>query len=446
MSAKLYRTKPVPTPNLPPGIPYIIGNEAAERFSFYGMKGILVVFMTTYLLGSDGELAVMDEATAKGWYHTFAMAVYFTPILGALLADLVLGKYRTILFLSIVYCFGHLALALDETRLGLAIGLSLIAFGAGGIKPCVSAHVGDQFGRTNSHWLSQVFFWFYFSINLGAASSMLITPWLLKHVGPGWAFGLPGILMGIATLFFFAGRHKFIHIPVERERFLKNFETPEFWKIILRLGVLYTFVAMFWALFDQTGSQWVLQAKNMNPKFLGFTWLPSQVQAVNPFLVMLFIPLFVYVVYPAIDSIWKLTPLRKIGLGLFLTVPAFLLPAWLELRIQAGEIPSIGWQFLCYAIITAAEVMVSITCLEFSYTQAPKAMKSFIMACFFLSVSIGNGFVALVNFFIRNDDGSVKLAGADYYYFFAGCMLVCAILFVPVAKRFVIKDILHEES
>ncbi len=163
-----FRTAPVETSRMPPGIPYIVGNEAAERFSFYGMKAILTVFMTKYLLDQSGALAPMSDEDAKFWVHTFVVAGYTFPLLGAVLSDWLLGKYRIIVALSIVYCFGHLSLALDETRVGLFIGLSLIAFGMGAIKPCVSANVGDQFGPYNSHLLSRVFGWFYLSINLGA--------------------------------------------------------------------------------------------------------------------------------------------------------------------------------------------------------------------------------------------------------------------------------------
>src|SRR5829696_1345345 len=102
-----YLTAPLKTDKMPPGVPYIVGNEAAERFSFYGMKGILVVFMTKYLMNAQGELAVMSQEDAQGYFHVFVSAVYLLPILGAFLADAVLGKYRTILWLSIVYCIGH---------------------------------------------------------------------------------------------------------------------------------------------------------------------------------------------------------------------------------------------------------------------------------------------------------------------------------------------------
>ena len=151
MADSPYLTAPVKSKGMPKGIPYIIGNEAAERYSFYGMKAILVIFMTKYLMDNNGEVAPMSEGDAKVWYHLFNSAVYFTPLLGAIIADAFFGKYKTIIGLSLVYCAGHLALALDETRMGLTVGLTLIAIGAGGIKPCVSAHVGDQFGKTNGH-------------------------------------------------------------------------------------------------------------------------------------------------------------------------------------------------------------------------------------------------------------------------------------------------------
>ena len=140
-----YLNKPIQTKELPKGVPYIISNEAAERFSFYGMKSILVIYMTQYLF-QQGENNITEE-NAKIYFHLFSSAVYFFPVIGALISDIFFGKFKTIIFLSIVYCLGHFVLAVDPSKLGLAIGLSLIAIGSGGIKPCVSAHVGDQFSK-----------------------------------------------------------------------------------------------------------------------------------------------------------------------------------------------------------------------------------------------------------------------------------------------------------
>lgn len=410
MSNSKYESAPRAQEGMPAGIPYIIGNEAAERFSFYGMKTILIIFMTKYLIDKNGSFAVMSEEEAKSWYHLFTTGVYFFPILGAIISDAFLGKYRTILILSVVYCLGHLTLALDETRLGLSLGLTLIAIGSGGIKPCVSAHVGDQFGKMNQHLLEKVFEWFYFSINFGAFLSTLATPWLLEHYGPSLAFGIPGALMMLATLVFWLGRNSFVHIPAHGWAFIKETFSGEGLKVIGRLAVLYAFVAMFWALFDQTGSAWVLQAKRMNLEVFGFTLLPSQIQAANPIMILAMIPLFSGVIYPAINKVFPLNPLRKIGIGFFITVLAFVLPAWIEVQILNGETPSILWQVAAYVIITAAEVFVSITCLEFSYTQAPKKMKSFVMGLFLMSVSMGNLFTSAVNIIIQDEADLGELA------------------------------------
>ena len=165
----------------------------------------------------------------------------------------------------------------------------------------------------------------------------------------------------------------------------------------------------------------------------------------TPLLVMLLIPLFSYGVYPAVSRFWRLTELRKISMGLFVTVLAFSIPTWIQMQIDQGGMPSIGWQLLAYVVLTAAEVMVSITALEFSYTQAPRAMKSFVMAFFMMSIAVGNLFTSAVNFFILNQDGSSKLAGAAYYEFFTLLMLATALLFVLVARLYKGETFIQEE-
>jgi len=503
-----YRTAPVPSDRMPPGIPYIIGNEAAERFSYYGMRGILYVFMTQHLLNRNGQLETMDPDTATTWFHVFMAANYFFPLLGGWISDVYWGKYRTIIALSIVYCLGHLALALDVTRLGLLLGLTLIAFGAGGIKPCVSAHVGDQFGERNKHLLPKVFSWFYFSINLGAFIATILIPKVLD--AESWpdslagysryaahvAFGIPGLLMLIATIVFWMGRNKFVHIPPARQGFIEEAKSPEGKSALKRLGVLYLFVMIFWALYDQTGSSWVEQAKHMDRTYqvpIGFlpdSWrawltapdkvdepeqpaaddappadeaapaieppdvwevdvLPAQVGAINPILILFFIPLFTYVVFPAINRVFPLTPLRKISIGFFIAALSFCIPAVAQAAIVGGETPDLNWQIAAFFVITAAEVMVSITCLEFSYTQAPPKLKSLVMSLYLLSVSAGNMLVAGVNWvlgFLRKEQEGERLASPGYFWFFAGLMLTAAVIFVFVARRFREKTYIQQEG
>ena len=466
-SKSKYRTTPLSTDKLPPGIPYIIGNEAAERFSYYGMNSILVYFMVHYLMNSRGQPDHMTDAQADAWYHTFVFAVYFLPVLGAFLADAVFGKYLVILLLSVVYCFGHFTLAMNDTRLGLVMGLTLIAFGSGGIKPCVSANVGDQFGAMNQHRLPRMFTWFYFSINLGAAFSSLLIPELLNRAGPRVAFGVPGIAMVIATAVFWMGRRKFVHVPpsgfraflgqffslgqaVEMKQelmktgrakifswykgFLRGFNR-ENWKSLGSLLILVPFAAMFWALWQQNFSSWVIQSEHMDRHLFGYNWLPEQIQTVNPLFILVMLPLFSYVLYPAVERFVKVTPLRKFGAGLWAIVAAFLIVGWIQTRIDAGQHPTIVWQILAFVVLTAGEVLLSVTHLEFSYTQAPRKMKSLVMCMYLGSISLGNAFTAAVNFFIQNPDGSVKLQGAAYFFFFVKLMLVTAVLFI-FASRF----------
>ena len=440
-----YLTAPRASKTMPKGIPYIIGNELAERFSFYGMKCILMVFMTKHLMDSNGQANPMSDNEATYWYHMFTSAVYYTPIFGAILSDAFFGKYRTILALSIIYCLGHFALALDETRLGLMIGLTLISVGAGGIKPCVSAHVGDQFGKTNSHLLEKVFSWFYLSINLGAFISTMLTPILLVKFGSQVAFGVPGVLMLLATIVFWMGRKVFIHVPPGGLKFLKETFSKEGLTAISKLLPIYIFIAIFWSLFDQTGSTWVVQAEHLNRNWLGIEWLPSQIQAINPIMILIFAPSFAYFLYPKLNSLFELTAIKKISIGLFVAVPSFIIIGNLQSQIDAGFTPSIAWQVLAYAILTASEVFISITCLEFSYTQAPKTMKSFIMGLFLMSVALGNTFTAAVSAFIENDDGTLILSGAEYFYFYAKLMFATAILFLFIVKYYKPKTYLHDE-
>jgi POT family proton-dependent oligopeptide transporter len=431
---------------MPRGIPYIIVNDVAERFSFYGVRAILVIFMTQYLMNGDGVLDTLSEEDATSYFHLFTATAYFLPIIGAILADAFLGKYRTIIFLSLVYCAGHLSLAVDETRIGLFLGLTLIALGSGGIKPCVASHVGDQFGQSNQGLMSRAFSWYYLGINIGSSTSSLLIPWLLNAYGPSVAFGVPAGFMLMATLTFWLGRYKFVHIPPSGPSYLKEITGPVGRDVIKRLVWIYLLVAAFWSLFDQMGSTWVLQAQQMDRNVFGYELLSAQIQAANPFLIILLIPVFTYIIYPVLERFVTLTSGRKMSAGMFLAATPFLVTAWCEHLIQGGATPHIGWQLLAYFLLTNAEVMLVITCMEFSYTQAPRRMKSLVMSFFYLSISLGNLFTAAVNQIIQNPDGTTKLEGAWYHLFFAGFMGTAAIAFAVYIFFYREEHIVQEEQ
>ena len=428
-----YRSVPEATDTMPSGIPFIVGNEAAERFSFYGMKAILFTFMTTHMVDAAGAPDTLTEPEAKAFIHTFVAALYALPILGAIAADAWLGKYRVILALSAVYCAGHVTLAVNTTQLGLVLGLAVLAIGAGGIKPCVSAHVGDQFGERNAHLVTRAFAFFYLAINVGAAIAMNLTPWLLDTYGPHAAFGLPGVLMVIATFVFWLGRHRFAHIPPGGKAFVQEALGAEGLRVFGRLVLLFTFVALFWTLFDQTASSWVAQGRRMD--LHGHNWLADNMQSANPIFILLLTPLFALYVYPRLERHVALTPMRKIGVGMVIAALAFLYSAGLEAQLDAGAKPTIFFQLIGYAILTTGELLVSVTALEYAYTQSPPRMKSMVMSLYLASAALGNLFTVGITRLTTNAQGHATVSTTTSFVLYAGIMLLGALLFVPYARQ-----------
>lgn len=461
---------PAPAARMPNSIPYIVANEFAERFCFYGINAILVAYMIDFLKFGDAKAAT--------WQALFKSGAYFFPLLGAMVSDIFLAKFRTIISFSMVYVTGCFVIAFGSGETTLVIGMFLVAFGTGGIKPCVSTNVGDQFTSSNAHLIERAFSYFYIAINAGSSISIYFCPELLAspEYGPKYAFGLPGAMMALATLVFWLGRRKFAVVPAampkpglalpafllvffavlgftawvfmisgrdilvatgtllgtlagvavlflktglrnalppELRAWLERSLTGEGLRIVGKLLGLYLFVAFFWSLWDQSnGNSWTIQAQSalMDKRLFGFLagvpgfeslaayeMLPAQVQVVNGIFIILLVPIFTFGIYPLLGKFFEVTPLRKIGIGFFVVASSFLIVAWVEDRIQSGHSVSMWWQISAYGVLTAAEVLVSITALEYSYKQAPLYMKSFIMSLFLLSTSVGNAFTAAVN-------------------------------------------------
>jgi POT family proton-dependent oligopeptide transporter len=145
------------------------------------------------------------------------------------------------------------------------------------------------------------------------------------------------------------------------------------------------------------------------------------------------IPLFTYWVYPFFGRFMKVTPLRRIGAGLFIASASFVLVARAGTLIHTGATVSILWQFVAYLVITCAEILISVTALEFSYTQAPNSMKSFVMGLYLLSVTLGNQITAVVNRMIADGSLSLEVNSPEYFWFFAKLMLGTAVVFVGAA-------------
>jgi POT family proton-dependent oligopeptide transporter len=442
---------------MPPQIPFIIGNEACERFSFYGMRNILTVFLIDWLLKNTVPGQSQREGAAKAVFHLFVFGVYFTPLLGGFLADRFLGKYRTILYVSLLYCAGHACLALfSEDLHGFYLGLALIALGAGGIKPCVSALVGDQFTAENKHLVNKVFAMFYWSINLGSFFASLLIPKTLRLFGPSVAFGIPGVLMAVATLIFWLGRQQYVKVPPTRRdphsfmavirsafrhperggRFLDRAraehpeEAVEGVKAVFRILSIFAFIPFFWMLFDQKASTWVVQARSMDLRIGPWNFEPAQMQLVNPALVMLLIPFTTGVIYPLFKRMgWELTALRRMPIGMALGATSFVIAGLLNIPVSAGQKIPVIWQVLPYVVLTVGEILVSVTGLEFAYTQAPLTMKSVIQSFWNLTTAAANLAVALASAF-------VFFSGTALFFYYAAFAYLAAVGLALVARRY----------
>ncbi|TWI97636.1 POT family proton-dependent oligopeptide transporter [Mucilaginibacter frigoritolerans] len=457
----------------PKSVPFIIGNEAAERFSFYGMRSILTLFLVKQFFNPTGSAALSQQADAHAnkLNHLFVMVAYALPFVGGMVADWFTGKYKLILYISMVYCLGHLLLSMFDTSLGgFEFGMLVVAIGAGGIKSCVSANVGDQFDASNQDLLSKIYGWFYFSINAGSMLSTIAIPITYRLYGPKWAFGIPGILMALATLIFFLGRKLYVKVPpqgVNRNNlvFITFYalthigqrrpgeslldvakgpfdpEKVEGMKAVYRVMAVFFFALAFWAVWDQCLSEWTLYAaksdRNINLGFTSFVIDPGSVSTFNTVFLMIFIVLFNYGLYPFLDKLGlKTTPLRRLGTGLILTALSFVVIAFTHNSIEHGGTPSIWWQILAFMILSAAEVLVSITGLEYAYTHSPKSMKSTMTGLWLLVVSFGNLITAVVNSFIEGGGWWARnLKGANYEWFFVIFIGVFVVAFLFISPR-----------
>jgi POT family proton-dependent oligopeptide transporter len=505
---------------MPRQIPYIIANEGCERFSFYGMRNILTPFLISSLLLFLPEAQRTGEA--KDVFHTFVIGVYFFPLLGGWLADRFFGKYNTVFWLSLVYCAGHACLAAFEDNVkGFYVGLFLIALGSGGIKPLVSSFVGDQFDHTNKDRAKLVFDAFYWIINFGSFFASLLMPIFLRDYGPAVAFGIPGILMLIATLVFWSGRKKYVHVPpsaadphsftrvartallakqsgagrpglvvaclgaagavaslamspswgfviaactalvlllafggigvamqLEQARGIHPDEAVDGVRGVLRVLIVFALVTPFWSLFDQKASTWIVQANSMLRPTLSlfgseFRFEPAQMQALNPLLVMLLIPVNNIAVFPLLRRLgWEPTALRRMTAGIALSALSWVAIGTIQVVMDGGTPVSMAWQILPYALLTMGEVLVSATGLEFAYSQAPRSMKGAIMAFWSLAVTVGSLWVLIVNASVRNETvlGHIASTGlgvmAFQMYFFAAFAFVAALAFGWYATRY----------
>jgi dipeptide/tripeptide permease len=379
------------TPNThPTGFWFFFWGEFAERASYYGMRAILPLYMTSRIHLSDDQ--------AAEWYSYFKAACYLLPLLGGYLADRFFGRYWTIVGFSVPYVVGQLIIGIENSSI-LVLALLLLAGGSGVIKPNISALMGqtyDQQRPGNTTLRANAFLWFYFSINVGSTISMVALPMVRDRFGYQVAFFIPAILMAAALLVFALGKRYYaretpgvtpVMDPEERRRQIRGLGP---------LFAVFFLMVFFWVAYEHNDNLWVFFARDhlyrSLPAWLGgFELAPDQFQFINAALILVFVPLSQWF-WPKVDPTGRRFPhTTKILLGFLSTAlaPATMAGASAAADATGGKVTAM-WLVVAYFFLTVGEVLVYGTGLDLSYAYAPPSMKGFVTACFLLTIAGGN--------------------------------------------------------
>ncbi len=434
----------------PTGFWFIFWGELAERASFYGMRTVLALYLTTVLKFSQADGATIMPA--------FMAACYVTPLLGGFIADRVLGRYKTILYFSGPYVLGHFILGGMENRTGLFIALVLLALGSGSVKPNTSTLMGQMYEeQKKGALLTEAFSYFYAAINIGSAASTLALPWIRDRVanlprdldltgpltpeqfqalerGNAVALMIPAVLM-IAAFGAFAFGKKYY--PQEKVRDLppKTAEQKAAERTTLvRVAGIFALIAVFWFVYDQSASTWIYFAKDhMDLRLFGnFSVTADQVQGLNPILIVTLTPIF--------NAIWEslrarrggvdVPDTRKMLLGFAIVVGSMMIMAGAGFAAGDGKV-SVWWMCLATLVITLAELCISVVGMEFAFKVAAPGTKSVVTAVFWLTVTGGDTFAS---FFNKALWGTVS--PGMFFAIQVGITAVAGAIFYLVARRF----------
>jgi POT family proton-dependent oligopeptide transporter len=344
MNQKALDPSTVPTSH-PAGFYFIFWGEFAERCSYYGMRAILFLYLTTVL-------AFADDIAAT-WVFSFKAACYFLPLLGGFLADRYFGKYWTIVGFSVPYVLGHFVLGI-QNEIALVIALALLAGGSGVIKPNISTLMGltyDEKRPGQTALRSSAFLWFYFSINVGAMISQFGLPILRTRLidlysDPGWAyqitFQVPAWLMVAALGFFAAGKRFYAHEVIDRTQRSTPEERRQRWAALTTLFGIFGLMVFFWVAYEQNDNLWVAFARDhialdgtnceLNLGFKTFTFSPDGFQYINSMFILILVPLFGWMWRNVDPQGTRFKPATKIFLGFLctaVTISAMSLAAYL---------------------------------------------------------------------------------------------------------------------
>jgi POT family proton-dependent oligopeptide transporter len=423
----------------PPGLSTLFFAEMWERFSYYGMRAILVLFMVAPAAQGGLGFSTRDAASL---YGTYTMAVYMLSVAGGLAADRVLGASRAVLIGGVVIASGHFAMAVHSLPFFYG-GLTLIAVGTGLLKPSISTMVGSLYSQDDPRRDSG-FSLFYMGINIGAIMAPLVCGWLAESstfkgflaaqgFDPArswhWAFATAGIgmLVGLAVFLSRLGQlpsagPKRITAHVSAPRL-----TRQEWSRVVAIGVLFAFTIMFWSAYEQKGASLNLYAKELVSRTVfGWNFPASWLQSLTPFFVIVLAPVFARLWIRLGDR--QPSGSHKFALGLFfIGIGALLLVPASALTADGTVSPF--WLVGFYFFAVVGELCVSPVGLSMVTRLSPVQVVGLMMGAWFFATSLGNKLAGYFSGFFTTTDPSVlmRLYGGIALMLFVGAAVLALI-------------------
>ena len=384
----------------PKGLYILFFTEMWERFSYYGMRAILTLYMITEVSQKNPGLG-WDDALALSIYGWYTMAVYVMSIPGGIIADRWLGQKKTVLFGGILLVFGHSILAIDAMW-AFATGLTFIVLGVGGLKPNISTMVGGLY-RKGDPRRDHGFTIFYIGINLGAFLSSLVVGGVGELYGWHYGFGLAGIGMLLGVSVFLYGQKYLKNVgdpPKLRADTKKQINTP-LTKIekdrMVVLFLSFIIIIAFWAAFEQAGGLMNIYTNSkVDRMLLGWQIPTSWFQSLGPF--------FIMTLGTVIATFWlkrqrsnkEASTLFKMAIGTMIMGTGFLMMSGATLQAGSAGQAGMYWIIAAYLLHTIGELCASPTALSFITKLAPVKYGSLMMGSFFAATGMGNKVAGLL--------------------------------------------------
>jgi POT family proton-dependent oligopeptide transporter len=388
----------------PRALTFLFATEMWERFSYYGMRALLVLYMVKYLLDPQRAAGVAGlgafksglefvfgplatQPLASQIYGFYTGLVYLTPIFGGLLADRVLGQRRTVILGAALMAVGHFMMAFEHLFL---LALIFLIFGNGAFKPNISTQVGHLYAPGDRR-RDRAFSIFYVGINLGAFLAPLVCGTLGEEIGWHYGFAAAGVGMTAGLIIYLFAAPALPPDALARREVPRGPIGRDAWRSIGAILMLMLPVSLFWGVYEQQGNTIALWASEYTDRHIGSFEIPvTWFQALNPFMIFAFTPFIV--------ALWRSQGVRepstvaKLAIGCGLVALAYLLMV-AAAAYAGGDRASWLWLFGYFVVLTIGELYLSPTSLSLVTKVAPLHLLSMMMGVW-LSTSFIGGFLA----------------------------------------------------